>query len=302
MLKKHEIIEGLRRIGLTSGDTVLVHSAMRTFGLINNGASTIVEALLEVLEHNGTLVVPTFTFKHEVEADPIIDLLTDPSEMGAITEEVRNLPEAMRSIAYRHSFAAVGPNAPTITRIDPEICVFDLRSSFGKMLNLNSKVLILGLTYECSTSHHFAEYICQVPYRQVIPLVVSVKQPDGSLIKQPVTDYQPKPGDDGKYYSRAPDFNKLGRILEIGGMVNVTSIGNAIVRVFNMRDLVDLAKVKAALDYNVFRVDDEGPTFLADGEIVESPMMVDGAGRPGKSSWCVVDPERIFFREKSGLN
>ena len=302
MLRTQDIVDGLARVGLTSGDTVLVHSAMRTFGPIEDGAATVVAALRQVLGPSGTLVVPTFTFKHEAEHDPIVDPVEDPSEMGAITEEVRRLPNALRSVAYRHSFAATGPNASTVTQIEPEPSVFDLQSSFGKMLDLDTKVLILGMTYACSTSHHFAEYVCQVPYRHTTPIVVSVRQPDGSLVRQPMTDYQPKPSDDGSYYSKAPDFNRLGKMLEERGLVGVTAIGNSIVRLFGMRDLIELARVEAAKDYDIFRVEEgrDEPTPLADGKIVVSPEILDGAGRPGRSLWCVVGSDGMFSRPRAG--
>ena len=301
MIVKEDIVDGLVRVGLRSGDTVLVHSAMRTFGAIDGGAATVVEALRQVLGENGTLIVPTFTFKHEVEKDPIIDPLKDPSEMGVISESVRKIPGAFGSVAYRHSFAAIGLKASEVTDVDTELSVFDLRSIFGKMLELSTKVLIVGMTYDCSTSHHFAEYLCQVPYRHTVPMVVTVRRPDGSLVKQLTTDYQPLPGEDGSYYSRAPDFNKLGRMLEEKKLVGVAPIGNAIARLFIMRDLIQLARVEAAKDYNIFRVSEgsEQPTSLSEGKIVLSPEMLDGAGRVDQHRWCVVDPERIFSRAKS---
>ena len=43
----------------------------------------------------------------EVEETPIIDPRNDPSEMGIITETAHRRPQALRSIAYRHSFAAM---------------------------------------------------------------------------------------------------------------------------------------------------------------------------------------------------
>ncbi|MCX7394993.1 MAG: AAC(3) family N-acetyltransferase [Planctomycetales bacterium] len=60
-----DLIDRFRRIGLTSGQGVLVHSALLTVGNVNGGASTVVEALLEILGSDGTLVVPTFTLAHE---------------------------------------------------------------------------------------------------------------------------------------------------------------------------------------------------------------------------------------------
>ncbi len=62
MLEKQDIIEGLKQVGLKANDIVLVHSAMRTFGPINNGVRTVVATLREVPPEIGTLVVPTFTF------------------------------------------------------------------------------------------------------------------------------------------------------------------------------------------------------------------------------------------------
>jgi len=302
MVEKQDIIKGLKQIGLKANDIVLVHSAMRTFGPINDGARTVVTALREILAENGTLVVPTFTFKHEAKKDPIIDPTKDLSEMGIITETVRRLPGSQRSITYRHSVAAIGPEASVITEVDPELCVFDLDSSFGKMLELDSKVLILGMTYQTSTSHHFAEYICQVPYRHTVPVLARIRQPDGSLVRQGMTDYQPLPSKDGKYYGREPDFNRLGKMLEERGLVGITAIGNAIVRLFRMQDLIELAKVEARKDHNIFRAHQSGKkTLLKDGQIVLSPVLQDGAGRPVRYEWDVVDPEGIFSsaRQKS---
>ena len=210
-----EIAEGLRKVGLASGQVVLVHSAMRTLGYVVGGVDAVVDAFLDVLGPAGTLVVPTFTFAHEAEKSPIIDPRRDPSEMGIMTETARLRPGALRSTAFRHSVAAIGRRARVITETDPSLSPFDLRSSFGVMLALNTQVVMLGLTYKSSTSHHFAEWVCDVTYRHTIPLKVRVRRPEGSLADQEMTDYQPKPAADGSYYgSRHPDFNRLGRMLE----------------------------------------------------------------------------------------
>ncbi len=95
-LDKSTIIRSLTETGITSGDNLLVHSAMRTVGRIEGGAQTMVDALLDVVGERGTLIVPTFTFIHEAEDDPIIDPGLDRSEMGAISEAARTRPEARR--------------------------------------------------------------------------------------------------------------------------------------------------------------------------------------------------------------
>lgn len=297
-LSIEEIASGLRDTGLGPGDVVLVHSAMRTFGPIAGGADTVIDALLEVIGERGTLVVPTFTFAHEAEDDPVIDAAHDPSEMGIITETLRRRSEARRSTAYRHSFAALGRRAGVITEVDPALSSFDLRSSFGVMLGLGAQVVMLGMTYASSTSHHFAEFVCEVPYRHTIDLMVKVKRPDGSIVEQAMKDYQPKPSGTGSYYgSRHPDFNRLGSMLEDQGKVGLVGIGNCAVRRFALRDLVDLAQVEAEKDHNVFRTAEgvEENTHLNFGNSVLSPEMIDGAGRSCRYAWCMMDEARLVM-------
>ena len=299
VVTRQQICDGLQAVGLKRGDAVLVHAAMRTLGRVEGGADTVVDALLETVGPAGTVVVPTFTFAHETEADPIIDPANDPSEMGAISEATRRRPAALRSTAFRHSFAAIGRRARVITEVDPALSPFDLRSSFGVMLALGTQVLMLGLTYSSSTSHHFAEWVCDVPYRQTQVRKVKLRRPDGSLLEQTMIDYQPKPSTDGSYYgTRKTDFNRLGRMLEEQGKCSVGAIGNAVVRRFNMRDLIDLSLVEAEKDYNVFRTE-EGKTAavdftpLADGRVVLSPEVADGAHRLVRYQWAVLDEKRL---------
>ena len=294
-----EVVRGLVGAGLHSGDVVLVHSAMRSLGYVQGGAETVVSALLDVLGGSGTLVVPTFTFAHEAERDPVVSPASDTSEMGIISEAVRVRPDALRSTAYRHSFAAVGRRARYITGVDPTLSPFDPRSSFGVMLGLSAQVLLLGMTYATSTGHHFAEYICEVPYRHTVDLTIRVRQTDGSVVLRPMTDYQPKPAPDGSYYgSRHPDFNRLGRMLEERNLVGFSSIGNGVVRRFGLRDLIDLAQIEADKDYNVFRTPEGEPeryTLLTRGTVVASPEMRDGAGRPCVYHWCVEDESKLVM-------
>jgi aminoglycoside 3-N-acetyltransferase len=296
-LTKQEIIDGLQAIGLKQGDVVLIHTAMRTFGHIDGGAATAVEAFLEVLGPRGTLVAPAFTFCHEGEDDPVIDPRQDRSEMGTITEAVRQHPQALRSTAYRHSFSALGRRARVITEVDPALSSFDLRSSFGVMLALDTQVVLCGLTYQSSTSHHFAELVCDVSYRETIPLTVKVRLADGSIIDQPMTDYQPR-SEGGSYYgTRHPDFIRLGQMLEERGLVGTAFIGNAAVRRFSLRELVGLAEAEAARDENIFRSEEgqEGTTELTFGTKFLSPEMVDGAGRAVRFEWCVKDVDKLVL-------
>ena len=298
-MTRADLVEGFRASGLATASIVLVHSALRTLGRVEGGAETVRDALLDVLGPNGTLVAPTFTFVHEVEPQPpLIDPAQDRSEMGAITEAVRRHPTARRTAAYRHSFAAIGAAADTIADVNPALAPFDLGSAFGAMLRLDAQVMLLGVPYSRSTSHHFAEWVAQVPYREPHVRSVRLRQPDGRIVPMTMGDYQPRPSGDGTYYgSRATDFNKLGRMLEERGAVAIAPVGNAMVRRFAMRDLIDLATAEAARDHNIFRTPDGQPGFmtpLPDGELVISEEVLDAAGRPGRNHWSVVSRDALY--------
>jgi len=303
-LTEQQLESGFAAVGLAPGQAVLVHSAMRTLGHIEGGADAVAQALLDVVGPRGTIVVPTFTFAHEAEAEPIIDPAADRSEMGAITEAIRRRPDARRSTAFRHSFAAVGRRADVIANVDPRLAPFDLRSAFGVMLALDAQVLLIGVTYSNSTSHHFAEWMSDVPYRHTVIRRVRVRRPDGRVVAMRMADFQPRPSADGSYYgSRATDFNRLGRMLEERGLVSVSTMGNAVLRRFAMRDLLSLAQAEAARDFNVFRTPEGRKTeitSLADGVIAFSEETLDAAGRPERHIWSVVDPNAIYRRDRSG--
>src|SRR5688572_2915191 len=88
---------------------------MSRIGHVSGGAPTVVDAFLDVLGPSGTLAVPTFPFTGSmlgyVRSDPDFDVDETPSKMGAITEEVRTRPGALRSLEPTHPVAALGPAA-----------------------------------------------------------------------------------------------------------------------------------------------------------------------------------------------
>lgn len=162
--------------------------------------------------------------------------------------------------------------------------VFDLRSPFGVLLGLNTQILLIGVT---DTSLHIAEFFCDVPYRQTISKRVGVRRPDGTVMEQSMTDYQPKSSGGSYYDSRGPDFNRPGAMLERDGRVSQAYLGNAAVRRFTLQDLLDLAQIEAAKDFNVLA---GTYTPLDFGQTVASPAFKNGAGRLNSVQWCVNDP------------
>lgn len=173
-----------------------------------------------------------------------------------------------------------------------------MESSFGRMYALDAKIVLMGVEYVNSTSHHFAEFLLQVQDRHTIEKRVRLRLGDGSVIDTTMTDYQPKPNPDGEYYSHPHDFNKSGLMLERAGLVGIAAAGNAVIRVVRMRDLIGLLLRTYPVDDMIFCVrDGESETVLPFGTRVTGDTILDGAGRPFNPIWSCVEPEAIFKRK-----
>ncbi len=125
----------LRGLGLNAGDCVIVHSSMSSLGWVSGGPVTVLDALMDVLTDDGTLVMPTQTshyadpaeWRHppvpaewveEVRATmpPFDPARTPTRRMGAIPELFRTWPDVLRSDHHAASFAAWGRHAEHVTR------------------------------------------------------------------------------------------------------------------------------------------------------------------------------------------
>lgn len=151
--------------GLAPVILFFLHSSLASLGTVEEGAKTVVEALLQVLGRQGTLVVPSFTFFHGAEENPVFDPVNDRSEMGAVTEYVRLLAGARRSYHLTHSVAAVGRHAQDITSVQGA-SAWAGDGPFWQLYWLNAYILLLGVPYLRCTYFHIIEQLVQVPYRK----------------------------------------------------------------------------------------------------------------------------------------
>jgi len=165
-VKKEDIIRALGELGIKNTDTVLVHSSLKSFGELDGGADTVIDAFLAVLK-DGTLVMPTFSQKNweKVYEDWHID---KPSDTGMLTEIFRKREGAKRSNQETHSVAAMGVNAKEITeghklgepRTGPfGNFAFSHSSPWEKMYNLGAKIIFIGVTMKYNTFKHYAEHL-----------------------------------------------------------------------------------------------------------------------------------------------
>ncbi len=242
--------QDLRALTLDTGDVVLLHSSRSSVGFVAGGPQAIVQALLDVLGRDGTLVVPTHcsentdpaTWRNPPvpeswwpairEQSPGFDPAITPASrwMGILAETVRTWPGARRSEHPQVSFAAIGACAAEVTaghRLDDAL---GDSSPLGAVYRLKGKVLLLGVGHDSNTSLHLAEW------RQAKPPLhltgSAIRQPDGSGRWVTWTDVAE---DESDFERIGADFEDESRAVRTG------RVGNATARLLPQRALVDFA-------------------------------------------------------------
>ena len=177
---RESIAADLDSLGVQAGDTIVLHSSVNKIGFVNGGPVTVVQAILDVLGPNGTLVVPTHTIDNTDpstwappdyvpvpeewwqairDSMPVYDAAVTPSRrMGAVPEVVRTWPGAKRSGHPQTSFAAVGSKAASITDNHAITCRMGEDSPLARLEGIGAKILLIGVDFGKCTAFHLAEY------------------------------------------------------------------------------------------------------------------------------------------------
>lgn len=160
-----KIKEDLAALGLQRGDAVLLHSSFKSMGTVEGGIQTFVEALLSVLGDAGTLIVPTLTFVEVSDTNRVFDYQNSRSCVGAISEFVRKMRGAKRSINPTHSCAAIGAKRDWyVDGHEKDRTPVGENSPIYKLHQDGGKVLMLGCRLTSNTSMHGIEEKAGVSY------------------------------------------------------------------------------------------------------------------------------------------
>lgn len=85
-MKKYELVKSLKNIGIQKGMELEVHSSLSSFGYVDGGAETVIEALMECVGTNGSIFMPA------LRLSPAMELTEEDKNMG-ITVKIKVLPE-----------------------------------------------------------------------------------------------------------------------------------------------------------------------------------------------------------------
>ncbi len=234
-LSRKDLTAGFRRLGLTETDTVLAQSSFKAFGGVEGGPRTVIEALLEILLPNGTLIMPTFNWNDFGEKKLYSKRHTKP-QTGILSEMLMSWDGVCRVYHPIHGFSLVGRRAKELAEKVKNESSFEESSLFGELHRMGAKIMLLGIGYRKGlTFFHYVEEMVGVPYRKFITLEGSVEELDGTV--HPVKMM---------YYGRSTkevkyDIDNIGPFLEEGErpVVTIGKVGASTVRVMNAREVFD---------------------------------------------------------------
>ena len=249
IILKQDLLEGLQSIGVKKGHNIMVHTSLSSFGYVCGGAQVIIEGLLESVGEEGTIMMPTQSWKN---LDPAYGVhweapeewwpfirehwpaydkeITPTNTMGAVAEMFRKWPGTLRSDHPARSVAAYGKNAKYLVSDHDLSDIFGETSPLAKLYELEGYVLLLGTGYDKNTSLHLADARANYPSKHMEENSSAIMV-DG---KREWVTYS-------TLYVDGEDFNEIGEAFEKVMTVHKINLGNAQLRFMKQRELVDFA-------------------------------------------------------------
>ena len=265
-IRKADIARALREAGVNADDLVLVHSSLSAFGHVEGGADAVIDAFLEVLGPNGTLLMPTFTQSAiYCDGEWITSKAYRPFNVakpevwvGKIPATFCQRPGVLRSAHPTHSVAGCGPLAEKCLadhrETDPPTC---RRSPFGKLVDHNGRMVWFGADLATATFFHFLEDEMDLPYLK--PALCRVEREDGTIDSVLVPRWLPGHRD---FYRFPGESSKMyRRLIEMRLAIRSAALGLGQIKLIDSAQMYELGMAALKSDPNLLLCDNPECVF-----------------------------------------
>lgn len=160
---REDIVRVLRELGISPGADVMLHSSMRSVGVIEGGADAVLGAFLSVIGSTGTLLAPAYPLtgtmiEHLERGGIALDVRSTPSTMGRISETLRLQAGSHRSLHPTHSVVGLGARAAYYCEgHDRSGSPCGAESPFVKLVDRRGWIVAFGSGIGKVTSYHVLE-------------------------------------------------------------------------------------------------------------------------------------------------
>ena len=150
-ISQQQLENDFKNAGIVAGDIVLVHSSLSKIGHLQDGPKTFVDALINVVGANGTILMPTSpnaVYQYDyIRENKVFDVLNTPSKTGKITEYFRTLPGVKRSWHPTEPVSVLGAQADYfINDHFGQLTPYNSKSPFYRVSEKGGKLLYIGVT------------------------------------------------------------------------------------------------------------------------------------------------------------
>ena len=170
-------------MGITAGDTLLMHSAFNVFNGFNGTPDQVIDCILNIIGDSGNLAMVSMPYTGStaayLQAGLAFDVKHTMSAMGVITEIFRQKPGVVRSVNPAHPILALGPAAQgIIAGHEKTMYSCGKESPFEKMVHLQAKALFFDVSLGSMTFFHYLEDL----FQEMLPVKLYDDNPIESIV------------------------------------------------------------------------------------------------------------------------
>lgn len=245
MMTKDDFKAAFERLGIKRGMLLYVSASMKPFKNVIGGSQSLIEALMELVGYDGTIVMasPTKYLCDPVEVEkiprdraeearksalPFNKKLSVPSGVGELAVQFMRNEAVLRSNHPMVSFLAWGKYAKLIVEKHPLHFGMNQESPLGKIKEYNGYAVLIGNDYDKCEIFHLAQYqAMKCPIR----IYSCPIEKSGAVSWIQLLDLE----------LNSKGYKEIGKIMEERQIVKTTYLGSTTCRLFSARNAQECA-------------------------------------------------------------